>query len=241
MRELTHKQWICVDLPILDYKEALTLQRELVAARASEVLDKDMVLLLEHPAVFTIGRRGGIENIRVSNEFLKKINIPIIQIERGGNITFHGPGQLVVYPIVDLKKAKLNVVDYLYGLEEVMIRVSADWGITAERNSANRGIWINNNKLGSVGIAVQRDICFHGVSLNANVSLEPFEWINPCGLHGVGVTSMEQELSKKVSMDRVREAVKCHMEAVFGVELAKKSLQELNCNSERIPRSLLRG
>lgn len=230
MPKSRHKQWICVELPILEYNEALTLQRELVAARASEVIDKDVVLLLEHPAVFTLGRRGGIENLRVPNGFLKKLNIPIIQIERGGNITFHGPGQLVVYPIVDLKKAKLNVLDYIKRLEEIMIRVSADWGIIAERNPTNRGIWINNNKLGSVGISVQRDICFHGFSLNANVSLDPFEWINPCGLHDVGVTSMEHELSKKVSMARVREAVKCHIEAVFGVGLVKKGLPELKKN-----------
>jgi lipoate-protein ligase B len=222
-----NEQWICFDLPILEYNEALTLQRELVAARADEDIDQDMVLLLEHPAVFTLGRRGGIENLRVSNGFLKKLNIPIIQIERGGNITFHGPGQLVVYPIVDLKKAKLNVLDHVKRLEEVMIRVAADWGIKARRNSANRGIWINNNKLGSVGISVHRDICFHGFSLNANVSLKPFEWIHPCGLFNVGVTSMEQELSKKVSMDGVRDAVKRHVETVFGVKMLQMEQQWL--------------
>lgn len=227
MSKPANEQWICFDLPILEYNEALTLQRELVAARGSGNIDQDMVLLLEHPPVFTLGRRGGIENLRVSDSFLKKLNIPIIQIERGGNITFHGPGQLVVYPIVDLKKAKLHVLDYVKKLEEVMIRVSADWGIEVERNSANRGIWINNNKLGSVGISVHRDICFHGFSLNANVSLKPFEWIHPCGLFDVGVTSMEQELSKKVSMDGVRDAVKRHVEAVFGVKMLQMEQQWL--------------
>lgn len=227
MSKPANEQWICFDLPILEYNEALTLQRELVAARGSGNIDQDMVLLLEHPPVFTLGRRGGIENLRVSDSFLKKLNIPIIQIEGGGNITFHGPGQLVVYPIVDLKKAKLHVLDYVKKLEEVMIRVSADWGIEVERNSANRGIWINNNKLGSVGISVHRDICFHGFSLNANVSLKPFEWIHPCGLFDVGVTSMEQELSKKVSMDGVRDAVKRHVEAVFGVKMLQMEQQWL--------------
>ena len=118
-------------------------------------------------------------------------------------------------------------------LEEVMIRVAADWGIETERNSANRGIWINNNKLGSVGISVHRDICFHGFSLNANVSLEPFAWIHPCGLPDVGVTSMEQELAKKVSMGDVREAVKRHVEAVFGVKMLQMEKKWLVTKNRR--------
>ena len=233
MPKPTNEQWICVDLPILEYNEALIMQRELVAARADGDIEHDVVLLLEHPPVFTLGRRGGIENLRVSDGFLKKKNIPIIQIERGGNITFHGPGQLVVYPIVDLKKTKVQILDYVERLEEVMIRVAADWGIKTERNSANRGIWINNNKLGSVGISVHRDICFHGFSLNANVSLEPFAWIHPCGLADVGVTSMEQELAKKVSMGDVREAVKRHVEAVFGVKMLQMEKKWLVTKNRR--------
>jgi len=223
----TEKIWICIELPVFQYDNALDLQHELVDARRNEIIDSNIVLLLEHAPVFTLGRRGGIENLRVSKDFLEKLNIPIIQIERGGNITFHGPGQLVVYPIVDLKKAKLEVLEFVKGLEEVMIRTADEWGITAERNLINRGIWVGNNKLGSVGISVRRDICFHGFALNVNGSLKPFDWINPCGLEGVGVTSMEQELSKRVPMNRVRKSVKGHLEAAFGVNLVLKSLSEL--------------
>ncbi len=234
MYDFINKKWICVDLEVIEYTKALNLQRELVALRKREVIDTDVVLLLEHPAVFTLGRRGGVKNLKVSKDFLKRLKIPIIQVERGGNITFHGPGQLVVYPIIDLKKAELQVLDHIENLEEVMIRVAADWGIEAERNSTNRGIWINNNKLGSVGISVQRDICFHGFALNVNVSLKPFGWINPCGLQDIQVTSMEKELFKKVSMRQVREAVKHHITEIYGVSLVIKTSQEMQRTLTRI-------
>jgi lipoate-protein ligase B len=232
--DFINKKWICVDLEVIEYKKALNLQRELVALRKREVIDTDVVLLLEHPAVFTLGRRGGVKNLKVSKDFLNRLKIPIIQVERGGNITFHGPGQLVVYPIIDLKKAELQVLDHIENLEEVMIRVTADWGIEAERNSTNRGIWINNNKLGSVGISVQRDICFHGFALNVNVSLKPFGWINPCGLQDIQVTSMEKELLKQVSMRQVREAVKHHITEIYGVSLVIKTSQEMQRTLTRI-------
>lgn len=234
MYDFINKKWICVDLEVIEYKKALNLQRELVALRKREIIDTDVVLLLEHPAVFTLGRRGGVKNLKVSKDFLKRLKIPIIQVERGGNITFHGPGQLVVYPIIDLKKAELQVLDHIENLEEVMIRVAADWGIEAERNSTNRGIWINNNKLGSVGISVQRDICFHGFALNVNVSLKPFGWINPCGLQDIQVTSMEKELLKQVSMRQVREAVKHHITEIYGVSLVIKTSQEMQRTLTRI-------
>lgn len=160
-------------------------------------------------------------------DFLEKAGIPVIQVERGGNITYHGPGQLVMYPIIDLRVARLTVADYVENLEEVMIRVAGDWGIRAERNPINRGVWVRDNKLGSIGIAIRRGICFHGMAFNVNLSLDTFGWINPCGLQDIGMTSMERELSRKVSMHQVREATKRHFEAVFGVELVMKNLSEL--------------
>ena len=163
----------------------------------------------------------------VSGAFLEESGISVVQVERGGDVTFHGPGQLVVYPIVNLKEARLSVVDYVTALEEIMIRTAGDWGIMAERNSMNRGIWVGNNKLGSVGIAIRRGVSFHGFAFNVNLSLKHFNWINPCGLQGIGMTSMERELSRSVPMDQVHEAVKCHIEAVFGVELVNISLAEL--------------
>jgi lipoate-protein ligase B len=198
-----------------------------VKARKDKIVNDNIVLLLEHSPVFTIGRRGGLNNLSVSANFLEKAGIPVVQVERGGNITFHGPGQLVMYPIIDLQVAKLGVVDYVEKLEEVMIRAAADWGIKADRNPINRGVWVGNNKLGSIGIAIRRGICFHGMAFNVNISLKPFGWINPCGLDNMGVTSMEREISRKVSMNQVRENIKLHLKSVFGIGLVMTSLQKM--------------
>lgn len=221
------KQWLCIELPVTEYREAWQLQSNLVAARKDKIVNDNIVLLLEHPPVFTIGRRGGLNNLTVSANFLEKAGIPVVQVERGGNITFHGPGQLVMYPIIDLQVAKLGVVDYVEKLEEVMIRAAADWGIKADRNPINRGVWVGNNKLGSIGIAIRRGICFHGMAFNVNISLKPFGWINPCGLDNMGITSMEREISRKVSMNQVRESIKLHLKSVFGIRLVMTSLQKM--------------
>ena len=221
------KTCYCIELSTMDYRQAWDLQGHLVAGRKDKSIDTDVVLLLEHPPVFTIGNNGGLNNTTVSADFLTTAGIPVIRVERGGDITFHGPGQLVIYPIIDLRAARLSVSDYIEDLEEVMIRAAQDWGIKAERNPINRGVWVGNNKLGSVGIAIRRGICFHGLALNVNLSLEPFSWINPCGLPNVGMTSMQQELSRKLSMNQVGEAAKGHFEAVFKVELVMTSLDRL--------------
>lgn len=227
MHDHQGKKWLCIELPVTEYREAWQLQSNLVAARKDKIVNDNIVLLLEHPPVFTIGRRGGLNNLSVSADFLEKAGIPVVQVERGGNITFHGPGQLVVYPIIDLQVAKLGVVDYVEKLEEVMIRAAADWGIKADRNPINRGVWVGNNKLGSIGIAIRRGICFHGMAFNVNISLKPFGWINPCGLDNMGITSMEREISRKVSMNQVRENIKLHLKSVFGIGLVMTSLQKM--------------
>lgn len=221
------KKWLCIELPVTGYREAWKLQSNLVAVIKDKIVNNNVILLLEHPPVFTIGRRGGLNNLSVSANFLEKVGIPVVQVERGGSITFHGPGQLVMYPIIDLQVAKLRVVDYVEKLEEVMIRAAADWGIKAERNPINRGVWVGNNKLGSIGIAIRRGICFHGTAFNVNISLKPFGWINPCGLENRGITSMEREISRKVSMNRVRETIKLHLKSVFGIGLVMTSLQKM--------------
>ncbi|MBN1277599.1 MAG: lipoyl(octanoyl) transferase LipB [Deltaproteobacteria bacterium] len=218
---------LCVEIPVIDYSEALELQRNLVSARKSRIINEDIILLLEHPAVFTLGRRGGLENLEVSWDYLEKKGIPVIKTERGGDITFHGPGQLVGYPIVDIKAAGLSVTDYVERLEEVMIRTAGNWGIIAGRNSMNRGAWVNNSKLGSIGITVRRGITFHGFAFNVCPSLEPFGWINPCGLKGIAMTSLERELSARVPFHKVRESVKYNIEAVFGTVLINTSMTEL--------------
>ncbi len=219
-----HKTWLCVDLPLLDYGCAWQLQSRIVEARKSASIDSDIFILLEHAPVFTLGRRGGLDNLTVPESFLEKSGIPLFHVERGGDITFHGPGQLVGYPIVDLHAARLGVTDFVGRLEEVMIRTALGWGVPARRDPRNRGVWVGNSKLGSIGIAVRRGITYHGFAFNVNVSLEPFSWINPCGLKGIGITSLEVELSRSLPLTDVRAAVKSNVESVFGVNLAPADL-----------------
>jgi lipoate-protein ligase B len=126
---------------------------------------------------------------------------------------------LVVYPVIDLKQAGISVAGYVESLEEVMIRTAGDWNISATRSPAGRGVWAGGAKLGSVGIRVRRTVAFHGLALNVSVSLAPFEWINPCGLQGVRVTSMVKETARQISMSDVRKSVVRHVEAVFGAAL----------------------
>jgi lipoate-protein ligase B len=221
------RRWLCAELSLVEYREAWDLQTQLVAARKSGILETEVLLLLEHPPVFTLGKRGGLENLTVSRAFLEESGIPIIHVERGGNITFHGPGQLIGYPIIDLHTTRLKVVDYVECLEEVLIRTATDWGIRAERNPSNRGVWVGNNKLASIGIALRHGITYHGFAFNVSLSLEPFGWINPCGLQDIGTTSMEQELSHEVSLTQVRESLRHHFESVFEVELMMTDLAEI--------------
>jgi lipoyl(octanoyl) transferase len=216
---LPGRTWLVVDLPVMAYAEAWRLQARLVEARHTASIASNILLLLEHPPVFTLGRRGGRDNLKVSEGFLEATGIPIFHIERGGDITFHGPGQLVGYGIIDLPAAGMSVTDYVKGLEEIMIRAAACWGVTAERNPKNRGVWVGNRKLGSIGVAVRRGITFHGFAFNVNLCLEPFSWINPCGLKGVEMTSLERELTRSLPIEEVRETLKRNTESVFKIDL----------------------
>ena len=211
MKNNTHKPSLTpmkiIDPGMMDYQEALELQQQYVEEKKACTRKEDIIMVLEHPAVFTLGRRGGLENLVVSQAFLKKHGIPIVQTGRGGNITFHGPGQLVVYPIINLNRAGMGVADFVYMLEEVMIKTAANAGVTAHRSEINHGIWVKNRKLGSIGLSVTRGICFHGLALNVNPDLTPFSWINPCGLAGISMTSLEMEIKQPnatMSMDRIK-------------------------------------
>ncbi|MGB8720888.1 MAG: lipoyl(octanoyl) transferase LipB [Desulfobacterales bacterium] len=223
-----------VELPQIDYRAAWQLQAGLVAARRQGSLERDIFIFLEHPPVFTLGRRGGRENLVVPETLLEKSGIPVVQVERGGNITYHGPGQLVVYPIIDLQAAGLGVTDYVSALETVMIRLAADFGVSAQRDARNRGAWVGNNKLGSIGIAVRRGVSFHGLAFNANLALAPFGWINPCGLKDVGMTTLACERGTPVSMTAVRQAAWRQIVAVFGVLLERKPPEWLNAFAVRV-------
>jgi len=217
-----------IDLGVVPYGDAWSLQTRLVAARKDGVLEKDIFLFLEHPPVFTLGRRGGRDNLKVHDTFLASRGIEVVHIERGGDITYHGPGQLVVYPVMDLRKARLGIKDYVTALEEVMIRAAADQRVTAERNDLNRGVWVGMQKLGSIGIAVRHGIAFHGLAFNVNTDIEPFNWVNPCGLSGIHMTSLKQELGQEVPMEDVRRSMACHMEEAFRVRFEKTEPADLH-------------
>jgi lipoate-protein ligase B len=217
----------CLDLHTLDYPKALKLQQAIVRARVEKRISRDIILLLEHAPVFTLGRRGGSENLTVSDAFLKKSGIQVIQVERGGDITYHGPGQMVVYPIIGLDRQRLGITELVFMLEEVMIRVSGSVGVQADRNPRNRGVWVGNKKLGSIGLAVRKGFSFHGMALNVNLSMEPFKWINPCGLRDISMTSLEKELPKRPSMQTVRKLTKQHLGDVFGWQLEEITRERL--------------
>jgi lipoyl(octanoyl) transferase len=217
-----------VDLPETAYHKALELQLAIVSAKTAGRLDADVILCLEHPRVFTLGRRGGRENLCVSDAFLTQKGVAVVATDRGGNITYHGPGQLVAYPIIHLSRGRLKVVEFVGGLEAAMIRTAAHWHIRAGTDPANRGVWLDGDKLGSIGITVRRGVSFHGLALNVNTDMEPFGWINPCGLNAVRMTSFERYLGHAVSMDEARQVMAREMGEVLGMPLTMRSVEELN-------------
>jgi lipoate-protein ligase B len=222
-----HEPCYAVNPGMMDYNQAWRLQSDLVAARLNRSVDRDIILLLEHPAVFTLGRRGGRDYLLVEESFLEQAGIAVVQVERGGYITFHGPGQLVVYTIIDLEARRLGVKDFVAALEDIMLQTVRTWGLKAHRNTANPGIWMGQRKMGSIGIALRKGVSFHGLSLNVNLDLDPFSWIQPCGLQGVSMTSVKQELGEEIPMDAVHRAVKEGFKSVLKLALDDISYPDL--------------
>jgi lipoate-protein ligase B len=219
--------WLAIDLPATEYSQAQALQERCVAARRDGRLASDLMLLLEHPPVFTLGRNGGRENLMVSDAFLQAAGVAIVPSERGGNITYHGPGQIVGYPIVDLLRARMGVADYVTALEDLMIAVAREWGVHAERDARNRGIWVDGAKAGSIGLCLRRGMTFHGFALNVNNDLTPFQWIHPCGMAGVRMTSLGQALGGRIPMDRLRQTVWRKVAEIFGVRLQPATVDDV--------------
>lgn len=207
-----------VDLGLTPYQQAYELQKRLVARRQQGSAVDDLFLVTEHCPVFTLGKRGGRESLLVSDEFLAARDVAVVPIERGGLITYHAPGQLVLYPIFHLREAGLTVRDYVYLLEEVMLRLVNSFGLAAERDERNHGVWMGNNKLGSIGIAIRHGITFHGLALNVCVNPEPFGWVNPCGLSGVSMTSLSLELGRTIAVVQVKEKLGTVLTELFGRE-----------------------
>lgn len=202
-------------LGIMDYGQVHSLQLELVARRISGVLHDDLFLVTEHPRVYTLGRRGGREHLMVSDAFLEDEGIQVVPIERGGVITYHGPGQLVIYPIIDLRKASLSVKRYVHLLEAVMLELAGFFAVTANRDERNYGVWVGPRKLGSIGIAIRHGVAFHGLAINVNTDLTPFTWVHPCGLTGVQMTSLSREANREITVGEVITILNRVLQKVF--------------------------
>jgi lipoic acid synthetase len=218
-----------MNLGLKPYDRALRLQHQLVAARAQGAID-DMLLLLQHPPVITLGRRGDETNILVPKERLAELGIEVHRVERGGDVTYHGPGQLVGYPILDLTHHRTDVGWYMHSLEEVLIRTLADFGIAACRLSGKIGVWLDErHKIGALGVRIDGWITYHGFALNVAHDLTHFQLIVPCGLPNVGVTSMEKVLRESVDMAAVRDRAAENFCAVFALEASQASLDDVLC------------
>jgi lipoyl(octanoyl) transferase len=208
-------------LHTVTYENGMRLQEKLVEMRQREEID-DQLLLLEHPPVITLGRGGDTTNLLATPPELASHGVRFYETTRGGDITYHGPGQIVGYPILHLGENNRDVRKYVTVLEEVLIRTVADYGITAQRVEGRRGIWVGNDKIAAIGVRIARWVTSHGWALNVSTNLEHFRLITPCGLQGTGVTSIEKETGRRVPMEEVREALVRHFAEVFARELVPR-------------------
>jgi lipoyl(octanoyl) transferase len=204
-------------LGVVPYADALALQRALVEQRQHNRCE-DVLLLLEHPHVLTLGGRGdgGRGHVLASLDELTRRGIDIHETGRGGDITYHGPGQIVGYPILDLKPDRCDVHRYVRDLEDVLIRTAADFGIVAERVPGLTGAWVGDEKLAAIGVRIARWVTSHGFALNVSTDLDCFNLILPCGLADRGVTSLERLLGRPIAREEVEDRLVSHLCDVFG-------------------------
>lgn len=215
------------DLGLKDYKECWDYQEEIhkqivadkLANKKSSELNR--FLLVEHPHVYTLGKSGDEHNLLVNADFLKKINAVYYRINRGGDITYHGPGQLVGYPIIDLETYHVGVKEYIYKMEQAIIQTVAEYGLKGALKEGATGVWLDSEnpararKICAIGVRVSRYVSMHGFALNVNTDMRYFNYINPCGFVTYGVTSIEQELGRKVDMHELKEIVKAKFNAIY--------------------------
>jgi lipoate-protein ligase B len=197
------------------YGEVHSLQRRLQAERR-ESGSIDALLLTEHRPVFTLGQSHPVPSLRVRPEVVAGYGIEVVQTERGGDITYHGPGQLVAYGIIDLKAWGCGVIDYVAGLEEVACGVLADWSVRGERSRRGRGVWVGGKKIASVGVNVRHWVTMHGIAINVDPDLGHFDLINPCGMSDVEMTSLSAEVGTHIGVEEVIEPFLRHFGRVFG-------------------------
>jgi len=213
-------------LGVISYEKALRLQNRLAQARQMGEVE-DILLVLQHPPVITIGRSGKVKNVLASQTTLQEKKIPVIFTDRGGDVTYHGPGQLVAYPILSLRSLGLGVPDYVWHLEEVIIRVLARFDISAGRVEKLRGVWVGKEKIAALGVHLSHWISKHGLALNVNTDLAPFDLINPCGIPDRQVTSMAKILGRSLPMGEIESLMIQAFGEVFGFSVCEKPLKEL--------------
>lgn len=212
------EEWRLLRLGIVDYKTAHDLQKKILQERIDGKC-LDHLILLQHNPVITVGRSGGNNNILASKALLESFGITIHEIERGGDVTYHGPGQLTGYPIIDLRNYKKDVHWYLRQLEEVIIKVLAEYGIIGERVEKYTGVWVGDEKIAAIGVAVKRWITYHGFAFNINPDLSHFKLINPCGITDKEVTSLVKILGFDVDMVDVEDKIISAFSDMFEVEI----------------------
>jgi lipoate-protein ligase B len=214
------------------YREAYRLQTDLLSRRINGDIG-DTLLLLEHPPTITVGKSGRVENILVSPAELAEKGIPLFFVDRGGDVTYHGPGQLVGYPIIDLKNRGKDLHQYVHNLEEAVIRTLDDFGIRGGRDRSHRGVWVKQREIAAIGLRVSKWVTVHGFALNIDADLEPFSLINPCGFSDRGATSMAALLSREVPLWAVTERILARFSDVFEAQLELASAQATEALARR--------
>jgi len=221
-----------IDLGLVGYADALELQERAVRARKAGAIE-DLLLFCEHPHVITLGRSGRRANLLAGENVLRQKGVEYFETTRGGDITYHGPGQLVCYPILDLAVIRRDVVWYVRSLEEAMIRAAAEFGIHASREAGKTGIWVGGGdsgkpeKLAAIGVHLSRWITSHGLAYNVATDLRYFDLIVPCGIAGRKATSLEKLLGRRVPPGELRPVLARHLGGVMGLELRPSSASEL--------------
>lgn len=215
---MSERELWTVPLGRVPYTEALELQRRLARDRIAGTVAQDVLLLVEHPPVVTLGRSSRDKHLLASPDFLAARGVDLFEVERGGDVTFHGPGQLVGYPIMDLKRHKQDLHWYLRKLEESLIGVLRAYGIAAEQNKGLTGVWTGGRKIASIGVHARDWVTWHGFALNVTTDLSYFDLIVPCGISGVVMTSMARELGVEPDASAVRQTVAEVFAASFDLE-----------------------
>lgn len=216
---------ILIDIGMTEYSYAWELQKAFHALRTKGQVP-DIVLFTEHLHTYTIGKSGGEDHLLAGNEELKAKGVSVFKVDRGGDITYHGPGQIVAYPIFDLNGNGGDIHRYIRDLEEVVIRSLYSYGINAKRDSDYTGVWVAEDKICAIGIKVSRWVTMHGFAFNVNTDLSFFDRIIPCGIFHKGVTSLSKILGKEVDMGEVKSLLASKFEEVFQFEFVQHELTD---------------